>query len=121
MANIKCRWRAEGCACPYSGEAKNKICSEFTPSFQAEGYFNCWDCEWQVLNVNEFEGDYKSYEFIADDGLRVGGREINIGSIAYLEIDGRVLINNTEEALRARKEARLENRKKFIKWANFPE
>lgn len=142
MANIKCRYGEWICACP-EWENKERVCVRYygepdcfnleKTKYQDENgheHTRYMDvrCKYSKWVDTEFEGNYKSYEFISNEALKTHGRKIEVDLIIYLEIDGRVLIDNTEEGIKARKEAekakekaRLEEHKKFIKWANFPE
>lgn len=93
MANIKCRYGKWKCDCPDLMNEKEK--SDYCGTY----WYDCInptdgdECPYFKLQVVEFEGNYKSYEFIDDEGLKTHGRKIEVDSIDYLEIDGRVLID----------------------------
>ena len=53
-------------------------------------------CVWGGTDYREFEKSVKSYE-LSDGFLTIGRRKIDTDAIDYLEIDGRVVINEGGE------------------------
>lgn len=100
MANIKGKYSRIKCEFPYwwrDKKEKENCCAEYwdycyRPEKGGEA------CPYRKLQTVEFEANCKSYEFIEGESLRINnGREIDVDSIEYLEIDGRILINDTED------------------------
>lgn len=53
-------------------------------------------CIYCKFHYGEFEKNVKNYDYF-DGDLKVAGKTYEYRDIDYLEIDGRVLINDTEE------------------------
>lgn len=53
-------------------------------------------CDFAGVDWREFEKTVKSYEW-GEGWLRLRGKEIYAGDISYLEIDGRILIDEGDE------------------------
>ncbi len=110
MTHIKCRYRIPMC-CKPGGEIGKSI--QWNEYWSCDSKDDCCDyakpkepvvingsilinpqCRYSHVEYVEFEKNYKEYEYDASDGLSLGRRKrfIPSESIEYLEIDGRVLI-----------------------------
>ena len=109
MTNIKCRYSFPECtrddceipgfddywACDSSDE-----CSAYTKPDDVEKINGVEiinpRCIYCVVRHGEFEKNVKNYDYF-DGDLKVAGKTYEHRDIDYLEIDGRILVNNTEE------------------------
>lgn len=98
MAHIKCRFEKPVCALgayvlefPCEGD---DLCEHYVASIPDMIGSRCNNC---FAKKREFEKTVKKYEYECDENdigwLFIGNRQIDLGNIEYLEIDGRILIN----------------------------
>lgn len=105
MAHIKCRYTKLMCSYEHAVEMGDEYecerwscCDDYQKPERRvsdDGYILAEDaCSHSYTIDIEFEKAYKEYEYDASDGLSLGRRKrfIPSGNIEYLEIDGRVLI-----------------------------
>ena len=127
MSHIICRYDLPGCACGATPvycsyeewctapDAKSN-CILYAPSgkklqheYEIRGHKFTSECEVKTCahfrwRHCEFEKDVKRYEYseeFGNAGLEIRGLNISIDYINYLEIDGRVLINNETQETRS--------------------
>lgn len=104
MAHIKCRYieprciygdySVSGCIChhPYDGGA----CEYFEDHWRENEKIIVSDwCRYARESTVVFERDYKRFHYDSD-GLEIGRKFIDSSDIKYLEIDGQVLIDESE-------------------------
>ena len=106
MIHVKCRYNEIYCGCKtYLMNNRAKLCNpnecgdvgecaEFDYLWVAGEYVVA--CEHAKTGIIEFEKDVKGYEYNKEENTLVIGRHRYL-FIEYLEIDGRVLVNDTED------------------------
>lgn len=103
MAHIKCRYNEIFCDnCFYRMNARavlckaEKCCMSDDYGYQWIAGEDVYMCKYAYPDIVEFEKTVKDYEYSkAENLLRIGKRFYSY--IEYLEIDGRVLIDETVE------------------------
>lgn len=106
MAHIKCRCSIPYCT--YHGHHTRQIHNEY---WQCDSSDECVTgkyskpegatvinprCEYCAMEYGEFEKDVKQYEYI-NGTLKVGQKIFYPHDIEYLEIDGRILVGETQK------------------------
>lgn len=116
MTTIKCRYKEKICTHPCSGIDKvewddmwfcddSQGCEYYTRPKDAPKNLANPMCEYVDFEKHEFARQVKEYEYTEDDELFIpkwrGNRNLFIDGtdINYLSIDGRVLVEGTEEDL----------------------
>lgn len=108
MTKIKCRYK-KACCCHYNpGYRKNRddideywfcdsddLCEGYKPR-SGDISINpiCKEAYW---DYREFEKNVASYSFEMQNGLTIRGKFIDTDVIEYLEIDGRIIIDEQGE------------------------
>lgn len=105
MAHIKCRYGEIRCGYG-SYELMGCLCKDPQTGGACERFEDKWSegertiisdfCRFAEKTTAEFEGDYKKYHYDYY-GITVGRKSIDAEDIEYLEIDGRVLVDESEE------------------------